>query len=126
MAARAAAGVGDREVIERLADMAGRSGLLDEDHRHDAHLTAHRAAFTAELAASTRTGAAGRWSSVASAWDTLRAPHEAAYCRWRAAQAAIRDGRGTLAARLLTKAVADAREHVPLSEAIAATAAGAR
>ena len=126
MAARAAAGVGDRDAIERLADMAGRSGLLDEEHRHDAHLAAHRAAFTAELAASTRAGAPGRWSSVARAWDTLRAPHEAAYCRWRAAQAAIRDGRGTLAARLLTKAAADAREHVPLSEAIAATAAGAR
>ena len=52
-------------------------------------------------------------------------PHEAAYCRWRAAQAALRDGQGTVAARLLKRAAADAREHVPLSQAIAATRAGA-
>ena len=35
-------------------------------------------------------------------------------------------GQGTVAARLLKKAALDAREHVPLSQAIAATAAGAR
>ena len=122
VAARVAAGTGDRGALERLADMAGRSGLLGEESHPDPHLAAHRSAFTAELAASTSEESTDRWCSAAAAWDTLRAPHDAAYCRWRAAQVALREGRGTVAARLLKKAATDAREHVPLSEAIAATA----
>ena len=65
------------------------------------------------------------WLAAASAWDGLTHPHDAAYCRWRAAQAALRDGQGTVAARLLKRAASDAREHVPLSRAIAATLSGA-
>jgi hypothetical protein len=122
VAARAAAGMGDQEGMERLTALAGRAGLLGEEHRHDAHLAAHRVAFSAELAAATDADAVARWSAAASAWDTLRSPHEAAYSRWRAAQAALRNGQGTVAARLLKRAATDAREHVPLSEAIAATA----
>jgi tetratricopeptide (TPR) repeat protein len=63
------------------------------------------------------------WSRAAASWDGLHSPHDAAYCRWRAAQCALREGRGTVAARLLKRAAADAREHVPLSRAIAGTAA---
>lgn len=66
------------------------------------------------------------WVTCARAWDAFPRPHDAAYCRWRAAQSALRDGQGTVAARLLKKAATDAREHVPLNEAIAATRAAAR
>ncbi|TGN64083.1 XRE family transcriptional regulator [Nocardioides eburneiflavus] len=66
------------------------------------------------------------WVRAALEWDRLARPHDAAYCRWRAAQSALRSGQGTIAARLLKRAAADAREHVPLSRAIAATAAGRR
>ena len=66
-----------------------------------------------------------RWTSAASAWDRLTRPHDAAYCRGRAAQVALREGQGTAAARLLRRAATDARAHLPLSEAIARTAARA-
>ena len=38
-----------------------------------------------------------RWSAAAAAWDGLAHPHDAAYCRWRAAQVALREGNATLA-----------------------------
>jgi transcriptional regulator with XRE-family HTH domain len=66
------------------------------------------------------------WLEAIGTWDDLARPHDAAYGRWRAAQVALRDGQGILAARLLKRAAADARQHVPLSRAIAATRAGAR
>lgn len=62
------------------------------------------------------------WSRAAAAWDRFGCPHDAAYCRWRGAQVALRGGRGTTASRLLAQAATDAREHVPLSQAIAETA----
>ncbi|HSF34813.1 MAG TPA: AAA family ATPase [Nocardioides sp.] len=62
------------------------------------------------------------WVEAAATWDALDRPHDAAYCRWRAAQAALRDGHGTVAARFLKKAATGAREHVPLTQAIAETA----
>jgi tetratricopeptide (TPR) repeat protein len=80
----------------------------------------------AELARVEQRDDMNAWTRVAAAWDGLRRPHDAAYCRWRAAQVAVRDGQGTVAARLLTKAATDAREHVPLSEAIATTRSAAR
>jgi hypothetical protein len=64
------------------------------------------------------------WVAGAEAWDMLARPHDAAYCRWRAAQVALEEGRGTVAARLLRRATSDAREHVPLLDAIGRTAAG--
>jgi tetratricopeptide (TPR) repeat protein len=82
--------------------------------------------WEAELARIQRSDAPGPWARAAEGWDEHGQPHEAAYCRWRAAQCALRAGQGTLAARLLRKAAADAREHVPLAQAIALTAAGAR
>lgn len=61
------------------------------------------------------------WARAASPWDRLGRPHESAYCRWRGAQVALRAGRGTLAVRLAGRARSDARQHVPLADAAAAT-----
>ncbi|WP_439936872.1 ATP-binding protein [Nocardia sp. N13] len=82
--------------------------------------------WDAELHRIAGTDDAKEWGWAASAWDLHGRPHQAAYCRWRAAQCAIRDGERTLAARQLSRAAIEAREHVPLSEAIAATRAGVR
>jgi hypothetical protein len=62
------------------------------------------------------------WAAAAGHWDRLGRPHDAAYCRWRGAEVALATGQGTVAARLLRRAARDAREHVPLSTAIAETA----
>ena len=58
------------------------------------------------------------WVSAAAEWDRIRRPHDSAYCRWRAAQVALQQGQGTIAARLLKRAATDAVTHVPLHEAI--------
>lgn len=62
------------------------------------------------------------WTAAATGWDRLARPHEAGYCRWRAAQVALREGSGTVGSRLLARAARDARQHVPLTDAIARTA----
>ena len=66
------------------------------------------------------------WMAATGAWAEVGRRHDAAYCRWRAARCALHSGQGTLAKRLLRTARTEAREHVPLSEAIARTASGAR
>ncbi len=65
------------------------------------------------------------WLAAIRTWDGLSRPHDAAYCRWRAAQCALRDGQGSVAARLLKRAAADAGEHIPLAQTIARTATAA-
>lgn len=82
---------------------------------------AHAATWRAEVARVTGTASVPDWVAAASLWDDLPRPHDAAYCRWRAAQVALSKGQGTVAARLLVRAAKDAREHVPLAEAIATT-----
>jgi tetratricopeptide (TPR) repeat protein len=84
------------------------------------------AVWQAELAALEDTETVDGWVDAASGWDRLTHPHDAAYCRWRGARVALREGRGTLAHRLLARAAADAREHVPLSRVIAATIGAGR
>jgi hypothetical protein len=84
---------------------------------------ANAARWVAELARLAGEAKVEQWTSAATAWDQIERPHDAAYCRWRAAQVALATGQGTLAARLLKRAARDAREHVPLSAAIAETAA---
>jgi tetratricopeptide (TPR) repeat protein len=79
--------------------------------------------WDAELGRLTGRPDEGAWGRAANTWDGLERPHDSAYCRWRGAQAALAIGHGTVAARLLRRAAADAREHVPLSAAIAATSA---
>ncbi|WP_374456099.1 AAA family ATPase [Nocardioides sp.] len=110
----------DREALRALADKAG----LLSDHAGDHNLGAHRAAFEAELARCEDRATVDAWVQAAAGWDGLGRPHNAGYARWRAAQCALRERQGTVAARLLKRAAADAREHVPLSRAIAGTAAG--
>lgn len=80
------------------------------------HLT-----WTAELARLDGKDSVQHWLKAASEYSRLRRRHDIAYCRWRAAQAALRDGQGRASARLLDKAAVDARGHVPLLAAIRAT-----
>jgi hypothetical protein len=91
----------------------------------DAATPARARLWTAELSRVEGRAGVDEWERAAAEWGALPRPHDAAYCHWRAAQCALRDGRGTVAARLLRRAAADAREHVPLSGAVAATAATA-
>ncbi|MCY4727087.1 AAA family ATPase [Nocardioides sp. STR2] len=77
--------------------------------------------WEAELCRLEGRAAAWAWVRAASQWDRAGRPHESAYCRWRGAQLALREGRGTSAARLARRARADAREHVPLAGATTAT-----
>ena len=86
--------------------------------------SATAATWAAELGRLEASDTVEMWAQATAEWNLLTRPHDAAYCRWRAAQVALREGHGTVAARLLKRAAQDAREHVPLSEAIAA--AGAR
>ena len=125
MAARAAADTGDGHQASLLRELAARAGLLDDQHGGDVHLAAHRASYEAEMARAVGRARAADWAHAAALWDPLTRPHDAAYCRWRAAQCALREGQGTIARRLLKRAALDAREHVPLSEAIDATVATA-
>ena len=87
---------------------------------------AHRAAWAAETARLVGRSSVELWSEAAGHWDRPSRPHDAAYCRWRGAEAALASGQGTTASRLLRRAAREAREHVPLSTAIASTAERAR
>jgi hypothetical protein len=82
------------------------------------------ATWAAELARLSGQNTADGWGAAAAAWDELIHPYDAAYCRWRAAQVALATAHGTAARRLLKRAAADARGHVPLSEAIRRTVEG--
>ena len=53
--------------------------------------------WNAELARLTGTESIEHWHRAADSWDQLARPHDAAYCRWRCAQVALRAGQGTLA-----------------------------
>ncbi|WP_344042268.1 hypothetical protein [Nocardioides panacihumi] len=66
------------------------------------------------------------WVAAAAEWDKLDRPCDAAYSRWRGAQAALEAGQGTVAQRMLRHAARQAREHVPLTTAIIETEARAR
>ena len=79
---------------------------------------AARSTWRAELARLTSTAQVAHWTGAAQQWDLVGRPHDAAYCRWRAAELALQEGEGTLAARLLRRAHAQARGHVPLLRTI--------
>ena len=91
----------------------------------DTSVPALAASWQAEMARVEDTATVEAWVRAAKTWDDIARPHDAAYYRWRGAQVALHEGRGTVAARLLRRASADAHQHVPLSEAIAATIRGA-
>lgn len=131
VAARAAAELasharGSSEHHLTMRDLYARAGLDAKSVRADAHLRAHALAGAAELARCDGSEAVDHWIRTAAAWDQLTRPHDAAYCRWRAAQVARRKGHGTLASRLAKRAATEARGHVPLSAAIAGTTTGVR
>jgi hypothetical protein len=125
LAARAAADVAQSDPARRdaLADrLAGwhrqfSPDPLSPDAPHAA-ASATRSTWRAELARLAGTAPVTHWTGAAGQWDLVGRPHEAAYCRWRAAEVARREGQGTLAARLLRRAHAQARGHVPLLAAI--------
>ena len=84
-------------------------------------MPAWEALWHAELARITQSDTVSAWADAATTWDQLDRPHDAAYCRWRGAQAALRQDQGTLGRRLLRRAATDARTHIPLRLAINAT-----
>ena len=60
-----------------------------------------------------------RGSSAASAWDALSRPHRAAYARWREAEALLAKPYGRApATEVVRRAVLQATQHVPLSDAL--------
>ncbi|WP_167880295.1 ATP-binding protein [Nocardioides guangzhouensis] len=129
LAARATADLAERSAttdrlscareLRRLLGRA-RSSPFAERPTHAAG-PAEGTTWAAELARLTQDATVEQWTRAAAAWDRLHRPHDAAYCRWRGAQVALREGRATLGGRLLRRAATDAREHVPLSRAIEAT-----
>jgi hypothetical protein len=94
-------------------------GVFDADG-FPGDLAAH-GQFEAERARLHNKATVDLWVQAARDWDRIQRPHDAAYCRWRAAQLALQGGHGTVAAKLLRRAAHDAREHVPLAATIAAT-----
>jgi hypothetical protein len=86
--------------------------------------TAAGSTWNAELARLAGTHTVERWVTAAAEWDKLTRPHDAAYCRWRAAQVALANGQATAATKLLRRAAREARTHVPLSSAIQQTVEG--
>ena len=82
---------------------------------------AQAASWQAETARLAGQPALELWATAAARGNSLSRPHDAAYCRWRGAQVALATGQGTIAVRLLRRAAREAREHVPLSTAIAET-----
>ena len=83
----------------------------------------HSATWLAELERIAGTAKVEHWAKAATEWDRLSHPHDAAYCRWRAAQLALAAGQGSVAARLLRRAATDAGEHVLLRQVIEETRA---
>ncbi|GAA2142327.1 helix-turn-helix transcriptional regulator [Nocardioides koreensis] len=81
------------------------------------------ATWRAELARLDGSATVPQWVVAATEWDRIHRPHDAAYCRWRAAQVATATGQTTAATKLLRRAARDAREHVPLLAAIRDSAA---
>ncbi len=114
------------DVIRSLLGLRAR---LHHDPYDPPAVRADRAAgpqWSAELARLRGQDTMEMWLAAVQRWDGLSRPHDAAYCRWRAAQCALRDGQGSIAARLLKRATVDAREHVPLSQTIVRSAAAGR
>ncbi|WP_416954091.1 ATP-binding protein [Nocardioides sp. T5] len=107
--------------IEDLADLRRRARFDPLDPRRSSAGVAAGTSWDAELDRARGVDTVDQWSRAATAWGHLGRPHAAAYCRWRAAQVALREDRGVVAARLLRRAAGEAREHVPLSRAIAET-----
>ena len=130
LAARAAADVAERDPqagrareghLQGLMDLRARAAVDPFTTTTRADGPAHGATWQAEIARLAGQSALELWATAAGEWDKLSRPYDAAYCRWRGAQVALATGQGTIAVRLLRRASREAREHVPLSTAIAET-----
>jgi hypothetical protein len=126
LAARAAADAAATHPLPRADELL--TTLLDLEARFDPFrpdglpvdlVAKHQ--WQAELARLTGQDSPQRWERAASAWGARR-PFESAYCLWRAAAAARADGQGTRAKALLAAAATRARNHIPLSAAVASGA----
>jgi hypothetical protein len=84
------------------------------------------ATWAAELGRLSRKETVDAWVAAAAAWDLMARPHDAAYCRWRGAAAALAAGQASVATKLLRRAERDASEHLPLLDAIRTTTGGRR
>ncbi len=93
------------------------------DAAHGPDVPGNALVWRAEVARLLGEDRIGYWVEAATEWDRLHRPHDSAYCRWRATQVASSEGRGALAARLRRRAASDAHGHLPLSRAVAKTAA---
>jgi hypothetical protein len=121
LAARAGADVAEADparravLAARLSDWQ-RQWCTDPLAPEAAHAAAPatRSTWRAELARLHGVAQLQHWVGAAEQWDLVGRPHEAAYSRWRAGELALHEGRETLARRLLRRAHAQARGHVPL------------
>lgn len=109
------------EAKRRLAVLREQALLDPFERTRWLHARAQEATLHAETSRLTTPPAIEPWTAAASEWDALQRPFDAAYCRWRAGQAALSVGQGSIAYRLLARAARDARMHVPLSARIART-----
>jgi tetratricopeptide (TPR) repeat protein len=112
--------------LRDLMELRSRAGVDPFSATSPADGPAFGASWQAETARLSGQPSLELWATAAREWDELSRPHDAAYCRWRGAQVAIATGQGTIALRLLRRAAREAREHVPLSTAIAETTERAR
>ena len=116
-----------RALADELADLLARTRRDPFAVRPSfAFRPALAATWAAESARLAGTPSVERWVAAAREWDRITRPHDAAYCRWHAAQVALTTGQGSTAHRLLRRAEHDAREHVPLLAAIRRTEADAQ
>lgn len=120
----ASAGERHRVVQQLEALAAGAQASPFGVQGRDVSVPASASTWRAELARSAGTDSVELWGSAATEWDRIARPHDAAYCLWRAARLAFRQGEGTVAARLLKRAAPKALTHVPLKQAIASTSTG--
>ena len=67
------------------------------------HGTAARALWCAEIRRLEGPESLDLWTGAATEWDRLTRPHDAAYCRWRGARLALRQGDTTAARGLLER-----------------------
>ena len=114
-----------RRVVQQMEAMVAgtRSSPFAAPNR-DVSVPACATTWRAELARSAGTGSVELWVSAATEWDRIARPHDAAYCLWRAASLAFRQGQGTTATRLVRRAAPKAVTHAPLKQAIASTSTG--
>lgn len=123
---RAAADLADVGTRERAELRRQVHDLLAGEDPTDMASEAQHAYRTARAAELSRLAADPRpdlWVAAAQEWDAIGRPFETGYAWWRGAQAARATGRGTEATRLLRRAAKLATGHVPLTDAIRATAA---